>query len=346
MSMRFWLTLALCFSLPSLAQEDDDLAPLAPSKPKAKAPAPPPVRRPPPPAKAKAPPPPPKQGKAQPPADDDLAPLAPAKGELLVKVPATLSGATLLVDGKEVGPLPSAAQSFSPGEHTVMVKRVGFANFVKKVTVTTGKTVELDVKMAPTTAVLTITSDVADAQVYINNKLIGTTPITEREWPAGTYEITLKKDGFKDEKQSLALAVGRDYPVSVKLKSLTPAVVAAAPTVTTPPPSDRPVDTSLEPANLQDTPLAVSTPVQPESPIYQRWYFWVGVGAVVAAGVTTGLLVAQPGAKPRPLGYKDFCENGVCSSGCEKTGTCPIACINIAQCAASFSGAPAGALSF
>lgn len=314
MLTRVLFTALLCVALPSLAEDEDDLAPLAPiAKPKPKAA---PVRPKAPPVRPKAVVP-----KAKPPtpvADDDLTPLGVAKGELVVRVlPATVTGAVLMVDGKEVGGAPST-QSLTPGEHTVMVKRPGFSNFVKKVTIAANKTIELDAKLAAVFAVLTVSSDVPEAQVLINNKLIGTTPIAEREWPAGTFEITIRKESFKEDKQTVTFVAGRDYPISVKFKPPPPAVVA---TVT----PDRPVETSLVPP-VSEPPLAVTAPAPGDAPLYQRWYFWAGVAVVVAAGVGVGIAVAQPSAKPRALTFKDFNDPTIAS------------CINIAPCAAQLMG--------
>lgn len=323
--MRSLIAILACLAVPALAQEDD-LAPLAPlAKPKPKPPAAKPKPRP---VVAK---PPLAKPKPAPVADDDLAPLSFARGELVVKVlPATVTNAVLLVDGKELGTAPST-QSLSPGEHTVTIKRPGYSNFVKKVTVAVGKSVELDAKLNAVQAVLTVSSDVPDAQVLINNKLIGTTPIAEREWPAGTYEITIRKEGFKEDKQSVTFVAGRDYPISVKFKPPVTTTVAALPTT-----SDRPLDTSLTPTAMNDSPLAVVTPATTETPLYQRWYFWAGIVAVVAAGVGIGVAVNQAGAKPRPLAYKDFCVNGVC----------PTACINLATCSAVYATPGGGGITF
>ncbi len=325
MLTRFLVLAVVCLALPALAEDDDDLAPIAPSKAKPKAV---PVKaKAPPPAKAKAPP----VVKAKQPAapladDDDLAPIGLPKGELVVKVmPATVTGAVVLVDGKEVGAA-AASQSVAPGEHTVTVKRPGFATFVKKVIIAASKTLELEAKLTPTFAVLTVSSDVPEAQVLINGKLIGTTPIAEREWPAGPCEITIRKEGYKEDKQAVTFVAGRDYPISIKFKPAAPTVVAAAPT----PVSDRPVETNLAPSTI-DQPVSLGTTASNDTPVYGRWYFWVGVGAVVAAGVGIGLAVVQPGAAPRPLQYQDIC----------KAGKCPDACINIV-CPARYGngGAP------
>ena len=293
------LLAALALSTAAFAQDDDDLAPLAPMgkpkpKPKAK-PKPKPVAKP-----------------VRPPiADDDLAPIAPiaAKGELSVKVAANLAGSILSLDGKEIGALPLPPLSIPSGEHTVTVKRPGYAAFVKKVLIPGGKTVEVEPKLTATAAVLSVTSDVPGAQVLLNGRSIGIAPLTDVEVPPGPAEIAVIKDGFKEESQKINFVVGKEYPVVVKF---TPVVVA----------SDRPVDSKLTPDGVGGPPLT-GVAVAPAEPITSKWYFWAGVvaGVAVVAAVAVGVGV---GSQPRPLTEKDICG----PEGCD-------GCIGL-QCAAGF----------
>jgi hypothetical protein len=288
------LLLASLLSLSALAQQDeeDDLAPLAPI-PKAK---PKPKPRP--------------KPKAKPtttrPSDDELAPLVPVAttGELVVKVAGGISRAVLSIDGKEVGQLPLAPQTVCAGEHIVTVKRAGYAQFVKKVLVTGGTQTEVEAKLAPVSAVISVKSDVDDAQVLINGRLIGTAPVVDYEFPPGPVTISVIKEGFKEDTQKLTLVAGKDYPIEVKFK---PAEVAAAAT-------DRPIETTLTPLVQAPPPIEVKKgPV--ETPLYQRWYFWAGVGAVVvAAAAGTAVAVGTANAQPRKLSEQEIC-GGPCD-GC------------------------------
>lgn len=275
-----WLLLsALAISFAAHGQDDDDLAPIAPKKPKA-----------PPAAKArprpKAPPPAPK---AKPDEDDDLAPIAATKADLTIKFGQGLSNAIVSIDGKDVGPLPVPPQSLAAGEHTVKVRRIGYGDFVKRVTIVGGKAQELEAKLTPINAVVSVTSDVADAQVFVNGRLVGSAPITELELPAGSTEIAVRKEGFKDDKQRLTLVAGKDYPIVVKFNPGTVSTVVAA--------VDRPVEPRLTPTD-GDTSTNVVTTTAEETPVTQRWWFWAGIGAVVAAGVVTGVVLATNGNQP------------------------------------------------
>jgi hypothetical protein len=299
------LAVACLLATPALADDDDDLAPIVPIK---KAPA------------KRAP-----ARKAQPPAkrqpvrpkpvavDDDLAPLTPhvSRGDLTVRVPAGLAGAVLSIDNREVGTLPLGPQSLPAGEHLVTVRRAGFAGFSKKVTVAAGRPVELEARLAPVYAVLSVTADAPDAQVLINGQAIGPAPITDQEVPPGTIELTVVKDGRRDERR-LTLVAGRDYPVAVRFNLGAPG-------------TDRPLETRLLPSAVEPGPLAV-TDAAPVAPLYQRWYFWAGVAAVVAAaavGTAVGVTASQPPRKRT--------ESEICTDRCS-------ACIGL-TCAGSVSSA-------
>jgi len=290
-----WLVLVvMSFSFAAVAQDDDDLAPLAPSKPRPK-PAVAPRPRPKP---ALKPAPMVKKPAAE--EDDELAPLQPAKVELLVRVAQGLTNATLLVDGKDFGSLPQPALWLPPGEHTVLVKRVGYAQFVKKVNlVVGGKPFELDARLVPLSAVLSVSSDVPDAQVFVNESLVGTAPISELELPPGSTEISVRKEGFREDKQRLALVAGKDYPVVVKFNPGTSKTVVAS--------EDRPVQPRLTPDEPDSAGVSTVTQTAEETPISGRWYFWAGVAAVVIGTVVATGVAVNNSQPPRALTNGELC---------------------------------------
>ena len=299
------LLAALALSSTAFAQDDEDLAPLAPlGKPKPK---PKPKPRP-----AK-----PKPTKPAPIADDELTPigLIAAKGDLWVKVATNLAGSILSIDGKEVGALPLPAQNIPSGEHTVTVKRPGYAAFVKKVQIPGGKSVEVEAKLTAVSAVLSVTSDVAGAQVLLNGRSIGIAPLNEVEVPPGPAEIAVIKEGFKEESQKINFVAGKEYPIAVKFKA--PVVVA----------TDRPVQTKLTPNAGTSNPVTGVT-VAPAEPITSKWYFWAGIAAGVAVATTAvviGVNAGQPAYNPEKAicgpGGCDACLGFNCAAGVRPMGS-------------------------
>lgn len=290
-TMRCALIVALSlFALPAFAQDDDDLPALPNAKPKPK------------PAKPKPKP----KAKPAPVADDDLPALPAQKGELVVKLASPMKGAKLTIDDKELGALPQPSQTLTAGEHTVTVRRLGFAPFSRKVTVAANKGNEVVVTLEPSAAVLTVSSDVAGAQVFINNRLAGTAPLIDLEVPPGNVDIAVKKEGYHDGAQTLNAKAGRDYPIEVKLGApITSTVVATK--------DDTPVQRDITPVTRpSDAPITGTEDRVDDSPVYQKWWFWaaavVVVGGVVAASAI-GANAASNSVYPR---QSDF--------GCNKSG--------------------------
>ena len=279
---------AFLVASPVLAQDDDMLTPLGPSKKKAK-PKPKPKPRP---AVIKP---------ATPVAvDDELAPLTPARGELVLKLAAGLTTrrARVTIDDKEVGVLPIAAQTLSAGEHMVAVRAPGHATWTKKVTIAAAKPTDVTVGLEPNAAIVSVSTDTIGAQVLINGKLVGSAPIDELEVPPGNTTIAVRKEGYRDATQTVKLVAGKEYPISVKLGAPTAtSVIVATPT-------DRPENPNLIPPPTDSIPAEVAYEESP--PVYKRWYVWAGVAAVVAA-VAIGTAVGVSLSQPRRLPEDEIC---------------------------------------
>jgi tetratricopeptide (TPR) repeat protein len=69
-----------------------------------------------------------------------------------------------------------------------------------------------------------------------------------------------------------------------------------------PPPPAGPVATPVPPpvdttANLTSPPVTPE-PASAEQPIYKKWWFWTGVGAVVVAGTVTAIMLTRQSSNP------------------------------------------------
>lgn len=290
------LTLVTALALPAWAQDDDLLAPLpvkekeAPKEKRNK------------PKKNKA-----KPKPVQPAADDDLAPLVQAKTELNIQLATSVKGARLFIDDKEAGTFPTGPKAVTAGEHILQVKRVGYAPLTKKVVAAKGKVTDVTLSIEAVAGVLSVESDLLGAEVWVNDKRVGVTPLRDVEVAPGPIEVRVRKENHRDASEVLTMRAGKDYTLS-----LTPVAAVAAVT----PVPDRPAGNGLtpRPAFSDPTPLDVpTTQVHSSGPIYERWYFWAGVAAVVAAGVTTAVVLTRPqpgNPLPNKNNYNDWCTGG------------------------------------
>jgi hypothetical protein len=68
-------------------------------------------------------------------------------------------------------------------------------------------------------ATLNIHSNVTGADIYINDKHMGVTPVILQQIPAGkTYHVRLKKDGYKDVKVTIVPKGNEMTEVQIKMK--------------------------------------------------------------------------------------------------------------------------------
>jgi serine/threonine-protein kinase len=142
-------------------------------------------------------------------------PSAAVVGSLLVR--STPAGARVIVDGREYGRTPLTVGGLTRGLHRVRVARDGFVSDERQLTITAGqRTHSVTVRLAPEavaparpapatpppaagrgTGLLVVESRPAGARVFINGKLVGTTPLELPAVPAGEQAVHLERDGYR-----------------------------------------------------------------------------------------------------------------------------------------------------
>lgn len=147
-------------------------------------------------------------------------------GRLLVR--STPAGAAVFVDGRDAGRTPVAVRELSPGTHRVRIVRDGYVPVERRVVISASRPAEslivpLDAERTATrgtqtpgaagtqtrppavpagsperfTGTVEIESRPAGAKVYLDNKLVGTTPVSMRDIRAGEHVVRLEHDGYR-----------------------------------------------------------------------------------------------------------------------------------------------------
>ncbi len=151
--------------------------------------------------------------------------------ELIGELQATLSisaapsGSQVFLDGKPVGAT-AADGSFSatvlPGSHQVRLTAVGYPDWAQDVTLKADSTLNLEARMAPKTADLTILTQPGEAQVYLDDEPRGVTSSEGRlllkNLSTGAHRLRLSLTGYKEWTQTLELAAGDTKQVEAKLQ--------------------------------------------------------------------------------------------------------------------------------
>lgn len=99
-----------------------------------------------------------------------------------------------------------------------------FSIFVAGCEVEKKEAIETREEQAVDTGALSVESFPGLSQVYIGEEYKGDTPVNLYNMPVGSYEITIRKEGYADFKKTIAIKVGRTEEIDATLKPLTEAM--------------------------------------------------------------------------------------------------------------------------
>lgn len=144
---------------------------------------------------------------------------APAGGTATVTIDCPVAGATVAVDGKNVGTVPVAPLKIAPGKHVVTVQRRGLIDFREQMTVKAGDALPLHAVPPKTMALLTIQTVVSGAEVLVDGKVIGTLPITAAPVEPGTHRMFVRGPGLQPYQESFKVEAWGEHVSKPVLKT-------------------------------------------------------------------------------------------------------------------------------
>ncbi len=177
-----------------------------------------------------APPAPPPPAAAPARASSGRAAAAESGGRVLVR--STPAGARVVVDGRDRGISPAEVRGLTNGPHTVRVVREGFEAVERTIVITAADPAQnVTIPMPPVSASrpgvapapagaaeLRIESRPAGADVFIDGRLVGTTPMVVSGVAAGAHAVRMELDGYQPWTASTTVAVGGDNRVTGSLE--------------------------------------------------------------------------------------------------------------------------------
>jgi serine/threonine-protein kinase len=156
-------------------------------------------------------------------------------GSLLIR--SRPGGARVSVDGQDYGRTPATVRALARGAHRVTITHDGYATEERRFVITTSRpsqsmTVALvrpraaasrvaQTSAAPAgrlTGLLAVDSRPAGAKVYLDGKLVGTTPISLPSVSAASHAIRLEHNGYRRWSSSVRVVAGEQNRVTASLE--------------------------------------------------------------------------------------------------------------------------------
>ncbi len=146
-------------------------------------------------------------------------PAAPGRtGTGVVEITAGVAGATVFVDGREVGPAPRRVD-LEAGSHDVRVEKEGLQAFELEVHVVPGRTLEIEARLDAVPPRLSVSADVPGAQVFLDRKFVGEVPLVIPEVSKGAHRLNVSAEGYEGYAEEINIGPGKNE-IRVRFKEV------------------------------------------------------------------------------------------------------------------------------
>jgi hypothetical protein len=162
----------------------------------------------------------------------DKAAVAASSGTLMIL--ANEKDAEISVDGEKKGKAPVKVEGLVEGSHLVEARKEGFEPAEQTVEIKRGefKTIKLALKEKPPprkTGAIRVVSPTRGANVFIDGVLAGKTPLLRHQIDPGPHFVSVRREGFVDQVQTVEVKAGQIAEVRVELKKTSEETPASQP---------------------------------------------------------------------------------------------------------------------
>jgi hypothetical protein len=124
-----------------------------------------------------------------------------------LQVDASVPGASVAIAGDAVGPAPQK-RDLGPGAHQVRVTKDGFAPWEREVQIVPGHAARLLARLEAAAGRLRVDADVPGANVFLDRRFLGTTPVETRDFTPGSHRLNVSAEGYEMYAETLDLGPG------------------------------------------------------------------------------------------------------------------------------------------
>jgi formylglycine-generating enzyme required for sulfatase activity len=128
------------------------------------------------------------------------------------------SGATVKLDGREVGKTPLTLERLPAGEYTLELDKDGIYVTRKQITIAANTLDKLSLKLDRLKGKLTVFSEPREAKVFLDGREVGSAPLS-LDADAGPHTLRLTKEGYKIHEESLTLPANKETRTRITLRS-------------------------------------------------------------------------------------------------------------------------------
>jgi hypothetical protein len=155
----------------------------------------------------------------------------PASSTGWVYISSSPGGAGVTLDGNSVGQTPVSGSlklnSITAGDHTVTLQLAGYTSYSTRTSVSPNTVTEVSAVLVPAgtssgKGAMSISSNPAGANIFLDNNFIGISPLTADDIAAGNHLVMFRMDGYQEYSTNALVNAGTTSSVSAALLPVTP----------------------------------------------------------------------------------------------------------------------------
>jgi hypothetical protein len=151
-----------------------------------------------------------------------------------ITISSTAPYSTIYVDGREMGKSPWTGDLLV-GEHEVKVAAPGYRDAIRPIVIHPDEEREIEIEMdiSGKPGKLTITANTQGADIWMEERSIGTIPLKSYKLPPGIYHVSISKDGYKGWEGDVSVKEGALTKIDIAMDKTSGKLHAAIFSVTT-----------------------------------------------------------------------------------------------------------------
>ncbi len=130
------------------------------------------------------------------------------------------AGAEVWFNGENLGKTPLEKSEIPTGTHRILIHRSGFSDYKQSVVISRNKTTTVPTINLSHLGKLTIFAEPEDAEIIVDDKLVGTGKYTSDKMSLGEHNITVRKTGFQPYNEKIKIEVDKPINISPELITL------------------------------------------------------------------------------------------------------------------------------
>ena len=149
--------------------------------------------------------------------DDDVIDSGDMIGLGNIRISSSPSGATVYLDGEETeNKTPTVLSQISAGKHLIRLEKGGLHGS-KQIYILPDMTSDVEVELKKGLGACTIDSDPPSADIFLDDRLIGTSPVKLDTLTSGKHLLTARAEGYIEHRQEITISVNERTSVKIKL---------------------------------------------------------------------------------------------------------------------------------